>query len=317
MMFSVCSAQNLISNPGFEDTSSCPTQVSQITNAIGWSRWSITPDLMHVCSTSPGSGPDEVGVPANFFGYQYPRSGNAYAGIHTFASNGFNTREALGTQLIQPLTIGQKYFIKFFVSRAHSLNNGGINGLVAGSDKLGARFTTFPYSYTNPIPIDNFAHFYTDSIIGDTTNWVLISGSFIADSAYTYVGFGNFFDDNNTSTIVYSNNNPFFAYYYIDDISVSTDSLYITGIPPIDPDYGVRIYPNPFYENLNISIPDPGISEILLYEIRGRMVLQNKFTGSITLATGHLSSGVYLYEIRNKNGPDSYRVIRKGMVVKE
>ena len=69
------------------------------------------------------------------------------------------------------------------------------------SNKLGAKFSTVSYSYSNPIQINNFAHVYSDSVIKDTTSWTLIKGEFTADSAYQYISIGNFFDDINTDTI--------------------------------------------------------------------------------------------------------------------
>jgi hypothetical protein len=72
------------------------------------------------------------------------------------------------------------------------------------------------------------------------------------------------------------------------------------------------IIPNPFSDRLNITISNKDLSEINLYDISSRKLLQKKFTNSTTLNTQQLAKGIYLYEVRNING-----VIKKGKVVKE
>ena len=48
------------------------------------------------------------------------------------------------------------------------------------------------------------------------------------------------------------------------------------------------------------------------HDIASRKLLQQKFTNAVSLNTEQLAKGVYLYEVRNKNG-----VIKKGKVVKD
>ncbi|MFI5219893.1 MAG: T9SS type A sorting domain-containing protein [Bacteroidia bacterium] len=70
-------------------------------------------------------------------------------------------------------------------------------------------------------------------------------------------------------------------------------------------------YPNPFSSFLSIKGTNQN-GEIILYDITSRKLLQQKFTNSISLNTEQFAKGIYLYEVRNKNG-----VIKKGKVVKE
>ncbi|MEO5569903.1 MAG: T9SS type A sorting domain-containing protein [Bacteroidia bacterium] len=76
--------------------------------------------------------------------------------------------------------------------------------------------------------------------------------------------------------------------------------------------FPISISPNPVTEKLNVNVNNNELSEIILYDITGRKLLQQKFLNSITLNTKQLAKGIYLYEVRNKNG-----VIKKGKVVKE
>jgi hypothetical protein len=72
------------------------------------------------------------------------------------------------------------------------------------------------------------------------------------------------------------------------------------------------LYPNPFNDKLNITINNNELSDIILYDITSRNLIQQKFTNSISLNTEQLAKGIYLYEVRNKSG-----VIKKGKVVKD
>lgn len=58
---------NLVPNPSFEDTVSCPNYANQIDKAVGWHASRNTPDYFNGCDwlTSNQS------VPNNFRGYQY------------------------------------------------------------------------------------------------------------------------------------------------------------------------------------------------------------------------------------------------------
>lgn len=89
---------------------------------------------------------------------------------------------------------------------------------------MGCTLSTLPYSVGNPFPINNQSLFHSDSILTDTVNWIKLSTSFIADSAYQYLIIGNFYDDNNTDTLSV-NNIGNVGYYYIDDVCLTTDSI--------------------------------------------------------------------------------------------
>jgi hypothetical protein len=295
--------QNLVQNPDFESYSPCPTSgAAQIAYATGWDSFRESCDYYNSCGGT---------TPANNLGYQVPHSGNGYAGVIIYCKPGFY-REIIGGHLLSPLVIGQKYTVSFYVSLSIQPPN-----CAFASNKMGAKFTTVPYdAYTNQIPVNNVAPLHYDTIVTDTANWKLITGSIIADSAYTYIAIGNFFDNAHTDTLEVGNNFvlPVWAYYYIDDVSVTAD---LTGIAINNPDSQTDLFPNPFSDKLNISIKSNKPVEVLFYDITSRKIFNQSFTNSISLNTEQLSKGIYFYEVRNKNGPDSYRQIKKGKVVKE
>ena len=72
------------------------------------------------------------------------------------------------------------------------------------------------------------------------------------------------------------------------------------------------LYPNPFTDKLNIVTGNNQSMEIILYDITSRRILQQKFTNSVSLSTEQLAKGLYLYELRNKDG-----LCKKGKVVKD
>ena len=73
------SQTNLVPNPSFEDTVTCPNNRGQITYATSWLNPTIaSPDYMNACNAG------QVGVPSNYLGTQNAHTGNAYALIVTY-----------------------------------------------------------------------------------------------------------------------------------------------------------------------------------------------------------------------------------------
>lgn len=207
---------NLVPNPSFEDTVYCPFGTNQIDACQHWLNFGNSPDYFNACTPF-------YGVPNQSFGFQYAHSGNAMAGVGLYrrpnAPSGPNYREFIGISLSQPLTIGQKYYFSCYT------NFSGQLPVAIACNKFGVNFYTNSFDSCCPPPINNIAKIYTDSILSDTINWFKLSGSFVADSAYTHLCIGNFFDDNNTDTLRIGSI-PDYSYYYIDDVCVTTDSLF-------------------------------------------------------------------------------------------
>ena len=75
-------SQNLVPNPSFENIDTCPV-IGKIDYAIPWyNPVNTTPNTMNTCASYQIFG---FGIPSNLAGYQYPRTGNGYAGIVVFA----------------------------------------------------------------------------------------------------------------------------------------------------------------------------------------------------------------------------------------
>ena len=316
----LCFGQNLIPNWGFEQYDTCPNLADQIERCIGWNNFGqagTTPDYYNACDTG------YMNVPNGFFGYQQDhRYCSGYVGLVTYETPITDYREFIGIQLNQPLAIGQQYFLSFYTVMVELLYPNGYH-FGMPTNNIGMRLSTFAYSETNPCPIDNFAHLRSIPVINDSINWNLISGSLVADSAYSYLIIGNFFDDINTDTINYTCDSctNIYGYYYIDDVCLSTDSAYCNGgienVPCIvgiheNSDSKVNIFPNPFSNQLIFTFADNKPIIVSLYNFVGQQVLQQTFTSSTTINTEQLAEGIYFYELHNNKG-----IVKTGKVVKQ
>lgn len=295
---------NLVPNPSFEDTVSCPIN-GFITNCSGWQPYSSSPDYFNSCVPSWYV----YSVPDNLHGYQLPASGQAYSGIYTYVEGETDyslNREILGNNLISPLSIGQKYYVSLKVSLGTNMQNTGHS---LANNKIGVLFSTLPYSNTNATtipPIENFAHIYTDSIITDSIGWTTIFGSFTSDSVYNYISVGNFFKIEVTDTIHVINNNPFTpnAYYYVDDICVSTDSLFCanyvyTGIKEENMVNEINIYPNPSNGSVKVKMQGLSTSSIKVFNSLGQQVFFQDLIIKESLDLSNLVNGIYYIVITN------------------
>jgi hypothetical protein len=284
---SLAFGQNLVPNPSFEDTMWCPTSGDQVDASQGWANYSDeSPDYFNSCDTIFG-----FSVPYNWGGYQPAASGVAYCALSTFFPSIPDGREFIGRDLSNPLSIGTKYFASFKTALSVDAN---ISASYAANN-LGFLFSTSSFSFSNPAPVGNFAHVYDNTIITDTMNWTTVFGSFIADSNYTHLVIGNFFDDASTDTIKMVTGAPAFiwAYYYIDDVCVSTDSAYcanFVGVKEKPTQQSFKIYPNP----TNGVITVEGLNAEV-FDILGRPV---PFTArGQTLDISPLPKGVYIVKV--------------------
>ena len=72
------------------------------------------------------------------------------------------------------------------------------------------------------------------------------------------------------------------------------------------PEEDFMIYPNPGNDYLEISLPNAVRGTFALYDIRGRLLLEETFSQQLRIATGHLPSGIYVYRLRDGQGRRHY-----------
>lgn len=286
-------------NGGFENYSTCPTWLDQLSGADGWQPYLGTADFFHACDES-GS----VSTPNNStHGYQQPLSGEGYGGLIGISYN--NQREIMGVELTESLVIGTQYYIEFYWNRA--FGGGAHSNCNCAMSHLGALLTTQSYNnISDPIGFDNFAHVYDDQLLLDSAGWNIISGWVTADQAYTHLAIGNFFDlDQNQIDYIDTNPNEILlkTYYFIENVCVSSspeECEYLLSANARRPMLSTTIYPNPAKESVRLLLPEEGIYDLEWYDLQGRIIkrMQNIHSGqNINVST--FQRGVYLVRVSN------------------
>ena len=294
-----CIAQNLVPNGDFEQYSNCPMGWSEINFAVPWISPSTigSPDYYNQCADT--SSP--VNVPNTAIGFQVAHSGGGYSGI--YVGNNNNIREFIEAPLTSTLVANTCYHFEMYVNLANACKYTTDDIAVYFSDTSVTGITSFSLPFTPQI----------NNIIGntfDSLGWTLVSGNYTATGGENYLIVGNYKNDANTTILLlYPGALYNYIYCYIDDVSLTPCA---TGINTQIVSEEINIYPNPVIDKLNIIVKDNQLSEIILYDIASRKILQQKFINAVSLNTKQLARGLYHYEVRDKNG-----LCKKGTVVKD
>jgi len=264
---------NLVPNASFEEHLNCPVQPGFTANSkpLHWEKWLWSPEYFHACAGTLGTGDSLISVPMNGMGFQYPLDGDAYVGMATYKED---FREYVGCELLEPLVVGQTYHLSFHTNMA---TGGTYWNPKWASNNVGMLFTMDHNIWTGlsgpPFPFRNYAHLHSTEVITDTANWTLVSGTFVADSAYRYLLLGNFFEDALTDTVHVAGPTSSTAYYFIDGVCVTAGPAgcpFTTGIRQ-ETVPALNIWPNPASDGFQVSGVD-GHAEVL--DMLGRKVYQ-------------------------------------------
>lgn len=155
---------NLILNPSVEDIDSCyDIGAGNFKYITDWnSPNKASPDYFNLCHTN-----NEITIPNNKYGYQFPFSGDAYLGIG-FTNITGSYREAVQGKFSEPLQKNRKYCFEFYTVRCNELGYAvGELGIALTKDLL-LENTSNSLSLTPNASIDiNF--------FSDTLNWTKFS----------------------------------------------------------------------------------------------------------------------------------------------
>lgn len=292
---------NLVPNPSFEEfENGCPEDFHEL--PTGWSKWRSSPNSFSTC-VEPLALTDSLGwAPWTGWGMQVPADGESYCGFAAFSPapsisipNDF--REYVGCELEEPLQVGTTYYVSFKVSMGYY---GNYYWVWWATNRIGAIFTTQSFLQgVNPMPIPNFAHVYTEDIITDTVDWVTISGSLVADSAYSHMALGVFFDFDSLSTFEMLPPNPpgnsLGSYYFIDDVCVSKypDCQYIGISEKLREQSSLLVFPNPSSEVVKLST-DVVMIRLQIFSSDGKEVLSvHPNAQTFQLAVANWAQGIY------------------------
>jgi len=273
----VCDAQNLVPNGDFEQ--------GPDTSSQGWT------NLVNnsTCSTAGSMpGPDfwvvETNTPDRMVAGSIPTCNwdntNAYSGnAYCVFGCSSNYNEGGMAMLLSPLEQDSLYHLHYCVS-----------------------MQTFDGLNQNPAQVAFFFNNGGNSIVSpiiSTTQWQCYDTVFsaLANSSSIIIK-GNFLMGISPAA-------------NIDYVSLEKTSLTSTQNTFLI-DNKIVLFPNPFNDNINLINSNERQAEIILYDIASRKILQQNFINSISINTEQLAKGIYIYEVRNKNG-----VMKKGKVVKD
>jgi YD repeat-containing protein len=303
-----CEAQNLVPNPSFEDYVTCPSEPGFNPNSkpLYWDRWDQSPEYFNSCAGTLGNLDTLLDVPRNGMTWQYAYDGEGYVGGATYTIN--DIRELIGAPLIQPLVIGQTYYASFYTNLAL---RGSYWQPRWASNKMGLLFTMDEHIWSMSgnlapefIPRD-YAHVYCPDVVTDTAGWTLVSGSFVADSAYQYAVIGNFFSDALTDTVHMEQGPSGGAYYLYDNICVSPlpgQCPMVTSVEDVDEPV-IQVFPNPVTSMLHVQFQ--GVFNLSVYDGAGRLMLAELGSGSRVVIVDMLAPGRYLLVVDLENGSRS------------
>lgn len=290
--------QNLVPNGSFEEMEFCPEGGQW--SATHWtSPNGYTPDHFHSCaSTSSAS------VPSNTRGYQAPVDGEGYMGLWSFSLYHPEARDYIQTELIEPMTIGERYLVSFYASCA--------DGFRYAISTLGAALTIVP---PPSITLSNWPDGILDVEpqilhhplvpLTDTAEWILVRDTFISRfGGERYLTIGNFHTDGNSDTLLFNMSAPLgrtIAYYYIDYVSVIALADTVSSISETE-QLNFSLYPNPATKLVNIESREQ-LRQVRILDIRGREVTAQVATGSKhTFSVEHVPKGIYLLQVTDAEG---------------
>lgn len=295
----VCHSQNLVPNGDFELYYNCPTDYSQIYYSKFWIQPTLgTSDYFNAC------GANEANVPNTGIGYQLPHSGAAYAGI-VLRDWYPSWREYIEVELSSPLDTGLQYDFEMYINLTNESS--------CTTNRIGVFFSREFIQDTNII--SNLP--YSPQIINlsstfpDTLNWTLVSGDYTALGGENYLTIGNFYDDRSTIMKEFNPHNTGRknAYIYIDDVSLTNKKINSATLSNLK--NGIDVIYNPTLGQVIINKSDKNWSQILIYDLSLKLLLNKSLTNNDNINIEAFPAGIYIYEIRDKRC-----VIKMGKIVK-
>ena len=218
-------AQNLITNPSFEDIDSCYGQpagigfdVFQWSGCVGWScpiasssdLWCLNP-IFGIIEPPSISG----------LGYQYPRTGENMAGLLMNDGVIFSYREFIQNELQETLQNNVTYKLIFYHSPLKTDCSINQFGVLASINQMyePSKF------YLNDFVLNGVSD--ANLFLGDTSTWNYCEIIFKANGGEKFIVIGNFQDSTNTTysepcdTSFWGNLSYAGNYFFVDDVSLT------------------------------------------------------------------------------------------------
>lgn len=299
-------SQNVVPNPRFEEFITCPTSVTGLFNIVkNWNDASTPePHFFHKCHDTLSGSIHYAGVPNNVRGIQANAHG-AYIDIITLY--GSSSDRAYATVRIPALTPGAIYRVSMRVSLADNSMWATYAPAIffsVGADSFFATRNCLPF--TPQVNFDYAGH------IADKTNWITLSDTMVADSAYIRLFIGNFRDNAHTTKTdtpggaIYPN---MYACYYVDSVAVEkiANSAGVNNVNGLE---SLTIYPNPSNGSFTIALPGAEEAQIVVTDLAGRVVKGLSAIGKTEVILD-VPTGVYFVTAYTRNGVLRERVVLK------
>ena len=208
---------NQVGNPSFETLLSCSganfLKTAKYWNSLDSASLICGGALQNTCFFN---------VPITGYGFQNPKTGNGFTRQNfycTSATCGYPYfRTYPKNRLLSTLTLGKVYCVKINLN-IENISPLAIDGfgVYLGDVSLDTiKYCGLPLTFLTP-QIQNTP----GNVIGDTLNWIEVSGTFTATGIEKYLVIGNFNTDAATTTTATSSTfGGVFGEYFLDDVSV-------------------------------------------------------------------------------------------------
>lgn len=313
-----CTAQSLVPNGSFEESDTCRFGISfewaDGQGPVPWFSAYLHPDHFQSCLAYGTAN----GLPLNQFTFQEPFDGNSCIGLFSYYQNGVQEqREWAMVELLEPLVVGETYYASFYANAAFG-GNAQYPTIWLASNNIGMLFTTGSRQWNlgEAYPTaPNTAHIRRTAILTDTVGWTLVSGSFVADSAYRYVMIGNFFSNAQTDTLHFASPNSVFPWYprsytLIDEVCVTSSpdgcdmALGIGGLPSVK----VVVCPNPATDRLWIRAAQGYRGSV--FDALGRRLWSGSIgADEVALEVGYWARGAYSLHLEGSGVQRSFKFV--------
>lgn len=297
-------SQNLVENPSFEDYSSCPDTPGQIGNASNWYISSGTADYFNSCSPT-----NTFNTPSNEFGYIQPVSGTAYAGFATWSSANpvSPNKEIIRGTLTAPLVQGQTYYASFYISAGAAYSSGPDHECYSNNICFQCDKNAYPIA-------QNSSTLIIDSIITDTSSWLHVTHSFVADTSYTYFFIGNWENDSTLQYLQSPSATSCSPYYFLDNVCISTEPSVCDNAMVINTylsELQFELFPNPSSGRFKVIGID--IQYIQVTNVLGKIIFEQKIKNGeeVEVNIPGYWKGVHFVKVMQKGRQSTKKIILK------
>ena len=235
-------------------------------------------------------------MPQSWMAYQ-PSNSNAYIGMVGFNYGAYREYISAHFPALMP---GKRYRVSLFVSLADSS--------VHASAGLGVYFykdAVPDYHTYSRIPVTPQVDYTSQGIIANDTEWVALTATFIADSAYDHIVIGNFHHDTDylldeAGVMLQRDIQPGIKntnYYLIDSVAVE-QAKEVAGVGGnIARTAYISVSPNPVKDKCTFTFGEAGEYRLSVYNSVGATIFSREHIGQgkLTIERGALPAGNYFY----------------------